>query len=175
MARSLTVLLPVVNAQSTLTAAVHEALEVFSELSERLELVIVDDGSDDATGEVAQELSRVYPQVRSIAHAAQLGREEAIRSGLRQTRGEVVLVREETGGMAPDEIARWWRAAEHHEPLSTEGARPSTWRSVHAAAPSGPARPGYRVFRRTHSAPPMASRPGRPNYLARLKSFALGE
>jgi glycosyltransferase involved in cell wall biosynthesis len=161
--RSLTILLPVCNAQATLSEAVHEALEVFAELSDRLELVIVDDGSEDATGEVAEELRRNYPQVRSVYHGAHLGREAAIRSGLSHARGEVVLVRDEQG-MAPSEIARRWRAAERGG-SALDGAGPGTAEPRHA---------GYRILRRAPAHAPGGG-PGRPNYLARLRAFALGE
>ena len=64
MARSLSVLLPVKNAQSTLAPTVHKILDVVSELSEQIELLIIDDGSADATSEVAMDLTRHYPQVQ---------------------------------------------------------------------------------------------------------------
>ena len=92
--RSLTVLLPVRDAQSTLAATVTEILEMASDLSERFELLIIDDGSSDATSEVAQELSRHYPQIRTFRHGQPLGEEAALRCGLAQSRGDVVLVRD---------------------------------------------------------------------------------
>ncbi len=94
MNRSLTVLFPVRDAQSTLAAAVIKILEMASDVSERFELLIIDDGSSDATGEVADELSRHYPQIRIVRHGKPLGDEAALRSGLAQSRGDVVCVRD---------------------------------------------------------------------------------
>ena len=91
--RSLTVLLPVRDAQSTLVATVAQVLEMASDLNERFELLIIDDGSADATGEVAHELSRHYPQIRTIFHSKPLGEEAALRTGFTQSRGDVVFVR----------------------------------------------------------------------------------
>ena len=65
-----------------------------SDLSERFELLIIDDGSSDATNEVGQELSRHYPQVRMLRHDKPMGEEAALRSGLAQSRGDVVFVRD---------------------------------------------------------------------------------
>ena len=48
MPNSLSVLLPVKNAQATLAATVQEILDVAADLSERFELLILDDGSSDA-------------------------------------------------------------------------------------------------------------------------------
>lgn len=94
MERSLTVLLPVQDAQSTLADTVAEVLEVASDLTDRFELLIIDDGSTDATSEVAEELTRYYPQVRAVRHNRPLGRDAALRTGLAQSHGEVVFVRE---------------------------------------------------------------------------------
>jgi glycosyltransferase involved in cell wall biosynthesis len=96
--RSLTVLFPVRDAQSTLAATVTQILEMASDLSERFELLIIDDGSLDSTGEVADELSRHYPQIRLLRHSRPLGEEAALRTGLAQSRGDVVLAR---GGPRP--------------------------------------------------------------------------
>ena len=69
-----------------------------SDLSERFELLIIDDGSSDATSEVAHELSQRYPQIRLLRHRKPMGEEAALRAGLAQSRGDVVFVR---GGCRP--------------------------------------------------------------------------
>jgi cellulose synthase/poly-beta-1,6-N-acetylglucosamine synthase-like glycosyltransferase len=91
--RSLTVLLPVQDAQATLADTVAQVLELAADLTDRFELVIIDDGSTDATSEVADELSRRYPQVRMVRHGKPLGRDAALRAGLAQSQGEVVFIR----------------------------------------------------------------------------------
>ena len=98
MQRSLSVLLPVRDCQSTLVPLVHETLDLLTDSIDRFELLIIDDGSIDATGEVADELTRRYPQVRVVGHGASLGREAAIRTGLKRSQGEVVVTRDENGG-----------------------------------------------------------------------------
>jgi glycosyltransferase involved in cell wall biosynthesis len=92
--RSLSVLLPVKDAQATLSDSVHEILDVVADSGDRFEVLIIDDGSTDATNEVAHELTRHYPQIRLLRHHTPLGREEAIRTGLKQSQGEVVLLRD---------------------------------------------------------------------------------
>jgi glycosyltransferase involved in cell wall biosynthesis len=129
--RSLSVLFPVRDAQATLTASVHEILDVATDAGGPFELLIIDDGSADATSEVAHELTRHYPQIRVVRHAKPLGREQAIHTGLRRSQGDVVVVH--------------------------EGEQ------------------GYRIIDRRHELSSAPSRPVRPNYLDRIKAFALGE
>jgi glycosyltransferase involved in cell wall biosynthesis len=74
---------------------VTEVLDVAADLTDRFELLIIDDGSADATSEVADELTRHYPQVRMLRHSKPQGRDAALRTGIAQSRGEVVLIRED--------------------------------------------------------------------------------
>lgn len=175
MERSLTVLLPVHNAQSTLAATVRELLEVVSDLTERFELVIVDDGSADATSEVAHDLTQHYPQVHVVRHGRCLGHDEAIRAGLKGSSGDIILVPDETGSSAVEGIPRLWQAAHRrHDPDRPPALIGRKWTRVsprHAMRQAG-----YQMIdRRTMEQMHAASQPSRPNYLARLKSFALGE
>ena len=100
MQRSLSVLLPVKDAQATLDQSVHEILDVAADSGEPFELLIIDDGSTDATSEVAHELTRHYPQVRFVRHAAPLGQEAAIRTGLTRSRGRTVVLRDDQRGFS---------------------------------------------------------------------------
>ncbi len=99
MQRFVSVLLPVQDAQATLADSVHEILETVSDLGSPFEVLIIDDGSSDATSEVAHDLARHYPQVRMIRHGTPLGRDAAIHSGLARSRGETVVLRDESRGL----------------------------------------------------------------------------
>ena len=176
MERSLTVLLPVHNVQATLAATVLEILEVVSDLAVRFELVIVDDGSADATSEVAHELTRNYPQVRVVRHGRCRGREAAVFTGLKQSSGQIIFVPDETGSSAVDEIPRLWHAANRQQlaPGHSRVTLSHKWAQISAGHPVSQA--GYRMIdRRTLERLHGSSQPNRPDYLARLKNFALGE
>ena len=110
MQRSLSVLLPVKDAQATLSASVHDILDVVADSIERFELLIIDDGSTDATCEVAHDLTRDYPQVRVVSHGTPMGRQAALETGLKRSQGEVVVMREGQQGFR---ILRHRAAADH--------------------------------------------------------------
>ena len=177
MERSLSVLLPVHNAQATLAATVLRILDVVADLTGRFELVIVDDGSDDATVEVAQELTCHYPQVRAVRHRSRLGREAAIRTALKASTGEMVVVSDETGRETVEMIHRLWGtdAASDNGP---DGPAKSTSQKKWTRVSSGHSttQPGFEVIdRRAWDEVSRPSRPSRPNYLSRLRNFARGE
>jgi glycosyltransferase involved in cell wall biosynthesis len=128
--RSLSVLLPVKDAQATLNQSVHEILDVAADFGEPFELLIIDDGSTDATSEVAHELTRHYPQVRVVRHAAPLGQEAAIRTGLTRSQGKTVVLRDDQRGFSILQQAS--PAAKADRRLLPD-----------KLAPSRPARPNY--------------------------------
>ncbi|HEY5998002.1 MAG TPA: dolichyl-phosphate beta-glucosyltransferase [bacterium] len=67
------------------------------------ELILVDDGSLDATWEVAQRLAR-EPGIRATRHPANRGKGAAVRTGVLLTRGDPVLVCDADGSTPPAAI-----------------------------------------------------------------------
>lgn len=115
MNESLSLLLPVFNAEQRLEAQVGHALEVLPYLTPRFEVMIIDDGSTDDTIEVARHLSTCYPQVNVIRHPIRLGLDEAIQTGLDHTSGEVVVVGDPARGVSPDDLRELWRLRDSAE------------------------------------------------------------
>src|SRR5205823_4318499 len=65
------------------------------------EIIYVNDGSTDATGERLSELMRSHPQLRQLRHAASSGQSAAIRSGVRAARGAIVATLDGDGQNNP--------------------------------------------------------------------------
>ena len=78
---------PAHNEEANLRGLVEEALETLPGLAESFEIVIVNDGSRDATGRIADELTAANPGiVRAVHHPTNLGYGAALRSGFRAAR-----------------------------------------------------------------------------------------
>jgi glycosyltransferase involved in cell wall biosynthesis len=78
----LTFFFPAYNEEEDVEAVVREGLGVLPRFSDDLELVVVDDGSTDRTGEIADRLAREDLRVRVIHHDPNRGYGGAVRSGL---------------------------------------------------------------------------------------------
>jgi glycosyltransferase involved in cell wall biosynthesis len=83
----LTICMPAHNEAENIQRTVLEALGVLEKLSsrkaiDRYEVIVVDDGSRDATAGVVQSLTHQHPQVRLIRHDTNRGYGAAVFSGL---------------------------------------------------------------------------------------------
>ena len=73
---------PALNEEDNVAPIVEEALAVLPRFADDLEITVVDDGSSDRTGAIADELARKDPRVRVIHHGTRRGYGGAVRSGL---------------------------------------------------------------------------------------------
>jgi glycosyltransferase involved in cell wall biosynthesis len=101
--RSLSVVIPAYNEAENLEAAVATALAAAVELDE-IEIVLVDDGSTDATPAIADRLAARRPEVRAVHHACNRGFAAAYRSGLQLARHEYFTFLPGDNEIAPESI-----------------------------------------------------------------------
>lgn len=73
---------PVFRDERTVGTVTEKALAVLREVADRYEVIIVDDGSPDRAGELADQLAAKYPEVTVVHHPHNLGYGAAIRTGL---------------------------------------------------------------------------------------------
>jgi glycosyltransferase involved in cell wall biosynthesis len=56
------------------------------------ELIIINDGSRDKTGEIADEFANQHPQIKVIHHPVNLNLGHAIQTGFRHSKGDIIVV-----------------------------------------------------------------------------------
>lgn len=105
---SLSIVVPVRNAERMLPRQVGLLLDVLPDLTSHFELILVDDGSTDQTIELAREMTRRYPQVRLVRHSEPSGIEAALRTGFEHAAGRTVFVQQGHDWPRPAEIRRFW-------------------------------------------------------------------
>ena len=81
---------PAHNEEANLRGLVEEALATLPSLAETFEVVIVDDGSRDATPRIADELAAADFRVRAVHHPRNLGYGAALRTGFGAARHELI-------------------------------------------------------------------------------------
>lgn len=80
------------NEAENATALLDEALATLGKFADTFEVLIIDDGSSDGTGDIVRTYAESHPQVRLVAHPTNLGYGLALRSGLDHARGDVVAI-----------------------------------------------------------------------------------
>lgn len=123
---SLSVVVPVRNAERSLVAQVGALLDVLPDLTSRFELILVDDGSTDQTIDLACTLVRQYPQLRLVR-----------RRELAPAPGRAVFVHEAHGWPSPADIRKFW-AQRNLPPMTDEVASTTTRIDAPQAQPASP-------------------------------------
>jgi len=109
----LTVSVLAYNEERTLEGIVRQVVAVCDDLDVGYEVVVIDDGSTDATPAIAGALAEELPQVRHLRHLRNQGSGMAIRSGIAAARGECIIYVPADGQFDVGEIGRFLEAAEH--------------------------------------------------------------
>jgi glycosyltransferase involved in cell wall biosynthesis len=78
---SITAFFPAFNDAATIPSMVISVLHALHRVTDDYEVVVVNDGSQDHTGEMLEELRRLYPRVRILTHLQNKGYGAALRSG----------------------------------------------------------------------------------------------
>ena len=92
------VVIPVFNEEATIGNIVTRTKKTLEQLGVSYEILVVDDGSDDRSADIAQELKA------HVLRDPHQGKGFALRSGFRQTKGELVVTLDADGSHQPEEI-----------------------------------------------------------------------
>ena len=105
---SLTVFFPAYNDAGTIASVVIQAVRVASRLTPDYEVLVIDDGSSDATGAIADELARTYPNVRVIHHSGNRGYGGALRTGFASASKALIAYTDGDAQYDPSELDLLW-------------------------------------------------------------------
>ncbi|MHB1043715.1 MAG: glycosyltransferase family 2 protein [Eubacteriales bacterium] len=114
----ITIFFPCYNEEQNVERVAREALTVAREISEDFEIIIVNDGSRDRTGEIADRLARENPEIRVIHHGANQGYGAALQSGFKNATKELVFYTDGDGQFKLEEITRLLPLIEKYDIVS---------------------------------------------------------
>ncbi len=104
----LSVFFPAYNDSGTIASLVITALQSARRLTPDCEIIVVNDGSVDATAAIADELARTYPEVRVVHHEGNRGYGGAVRTGFASATRELVFYTDGDAQYDPAEMALLW-------------------------------------------------------------------
>jgi glycosyltransferase involved in cell wall biosynthesis len=85
------IILPAYNEEGNVGEAIDRAVKVARDLCDDYEVIVVDDGSDDGTGAIADDRAEKDERVRVVTHRFNLGYGEALRTGFKAARMPLVF------------------------------------------------------------------------------------
>lgn len=116
-AMHLSIVSPVYKAEGCIEELCRRVSAAAADLTDRYEIVLIDDGSPDASWELIQRISAANPHVHGVKLSRNFGQHHAITAGLRESRGEWVVVMDCDLQDRPEEIPRLYARA-HEAPGS---------------------------------------------------------
>ncbi len=119
----LSVIAPCYNEQDNVALLVNRTLATFDTMDIPAELVLVDDGSADATWQRIEEAMADNPRVRAARHAKNRGIEGGWRTGIATARGELLCLIDSDLQNQPEDIARLYRAYVERGPDLVQAVR----------------------------------------------------
>ena len=106
---SLSVFFPAYNDSGTVASLVIRAVQTASRLTPDFEVIVVNDGSTDATDQILEELARVYPVLRVVHHPINRGYGGALRSGFAAATKEAIFYTDGDAQYDPAEMELLWQ------------------------------------------------------------------
>ncbi len=100
---TVTVVIPALNEQGNIGRLVEETLAVIP--PEMLsEVIVIDDGSQDGTGDEIKALIALHPRVRYVRHSSPSGQSAAIRTGVLAAQSPIIATMDGDGQNDPADI-----------------------------------------------------------------------
>jgi len=110
----LSIVVPAFNEDGSIAACVRSHGQVARELTPRFEILVLDDGSEDATSTVLEGLRSEHPELRILRHGSNEGIGHSLLDLYRAARGTWIFFNAADGQVPADELRKLWLARGGH-------------------------------------------------------------
>lgn len=112
---SLSIFFPCINEEGNIENIVKRCEEIVKKLKLVYEIIIIDDGSTDQTGKIADKLASENSQIRVIHHSKNLGYGEALKSGFYNAKYETIVYTDGDGQFDFTEVTKFLEKIKNHD------------------------------------------------------------
>lgn len=105
--KELSVFFPAYNEEANIKATLAKALKILPTVARKWEIIVVNDGSKDKTGQIVEGLMRKEKRIRMITHRPNRGYGGAFKSGLYNSKYELIAFTDADGQFDFSEISRF--------------------------------------------------------------------
>ncbi|OAQ21216.1 glycosyltransferase family 2 protein [Thermosulfurimonas dismutans] len=100
------IVIPAYNEEENLPLLLEKLGQVLPKIGKPAEVIIVDDGSRDATPDILREASRRYPWLKAIILRRNFGQSAALTAGIDHAKGQVLVMMDADLQNDPEDIPR---------------------------------------------------------------------
>lgn len=104
--KSISVVVPVYNSQTTLGKLVDRLLPILTEAAQAYELILVNDDSKDESWSTVENLVMIYPWIRGINLMRNYGQHNALLAGIRAAQHDIIVTLDDDLQNPPEEIPK---------------------------------------------------------------------
>jgi glycosyltransferase involved in cell wall biosynthesis len=112
---SISVFFPCFNEQGNVERVVRRAVEVLGKAGADFEVIIVNDGSKDRTGPIADSLAATDKRIKVVHHPRNMGYGAALQSGFKAATKKFVFFSDGDGQFDIGELPRMWPLMEQYD------------------------------------------------------------
>jgi len=105
--KELSVFFPAYNEEKSIKTTVEKAIAILEKIAEEWEIIVVNDGSTDKTGEIVEKLIKQNSHIRMITHTPNRGYGAALKSGLYNSKYPWIAYTDADGQFDFNEISKF--------------------------------------------------------------------
>lgn len=111
----LTIFFPFWNEEENIEEVVNKAIPIAQEVAQKWEILMIDDGSQDKTKQIAQKLSAKNPHLRLISHSPNRGYGAALRAGFMNAQYKYIVFNDGDGQFDFNEVKKFIPYIDSHD------------------------------------------------------------